>query len=77
MGFVGSKVFLPAGEIMVNSLVVVTLIGKNFNNPVNVKDYAIIHCAWMVSNPVPNWQPCVHAAVRELITINKWAFYEL
>ena len=75
MVFAGSKVFLPTGEIMVESLVI-TPIGKNLNNPANVKYYAIIHCAWRVSNPVPNWMQ-FHAAVKEPITINKWPFYEL
>ena len=40
MIFAGPKVFLPAGEIMVKSLVI-TFIGKN--NPANMKCYTIIH----------------------------------
>ena len=47
MGFVDSKVFLPAGEIIINSLVI-TLIDKNLNNPANVNYFATIHCAWMM-----------------------------
>ena len=74
--FAGLKVFLPAGGIMVKSPVI-ALTDKNLNNSANVKYYAIIHCAWKVSNPVSNWQPCVYAAVKELITINRWALYEL
>ena len=39
--FAGSNVFLPTGEIMVESLVI-TPIGKKLNNPANVKYYAMI-----------------------------------
>ena len=43
--FAGPKVFYLAGEIMVK-LLVITLIGKNLNNPANMKYYAIMHGAW-------------------------------
>ena len=75
MVIVGPKVFSTAGEIMVKSLVI-TFICKNLNNLANAKYYAIVHCAWRVSNPGPNWMQ-FHAAMKEPITINKWPFYEL